>query len=209
MSEVDKSVSLNIAILPDEAIRQRAIRFSQQISAAVPVGFILNETNLFPHITIYQAHFPVRNIPLLKEKLREITLKTQPFEIRLEKLSISYETFIFWSCIKTPHLQQLHNQTVAIANPLREGLVLPHLARVPAISPEDEKDKKKYGSLLIGPRFTPHLTLTRVTNPADAQKALDIIQNPLASFRPTAIVLAYLGDHGTVNGIISTYPLAA
>ncbi len=203
------TVSLNIATLPDKKVQEKAIQLSTKIAKQFPTEFILNTTNFLPHITVYQAHFPVKNIDKIKSTLREALGKLRPVKISLDDFSVSHKTFLFWNCRRTEELTTTQRQIIEKLNPLREGLVLPHLANVEGISEEDALDISNYGSLLIGPRYKPHITITRLRKAIDGEQALQVLksENTKDSFTSNSLVLAYLGNHGTVNGVIRSFAL--
>ncbi len=204
------AVSLNIAILPDATVRNQAIILSEHITKKIATHFTLNTNTLLPHVTIYQARFPKQNLKKVVQKAKEIARLVQPFTIELNLLSVEYETFFFWHCKKIDQLLKLHKDIVDATNKLREGLVLSHLAGVTGLSEEDRKDIQMYGALLIGPRYRPHITLTRLLNSTDSEKALHIIgKKKKMQFLVKNVIVGYLGDHGTVNGIVETIPLGA
>lgn len=200
--------SLNIAILPDRKTQQQAILLSQKISDSYPTFFTLNETTLLPHITVYQAHFPQENIGKVNQAVEKVLRDYNSFVLNLQGVSVSHETFIFWDCAKIQILESLQKDVIESVNMLRNGLVLPHLKNVTGLSREDNEDIKQYGALLIGPRYRPHITLTRIKNSSDAKAALGVLTAQQSSrVQVSGIVTAYLGDHGTVNGVIKHIPL--
>lgn len=203
------SVSLNIAILPDKKVQENAIVLSSKIAQQFQTEFVLNTTNLLPHITVYQAHFPSKNIEKIKNLLVKETNLLKPIKINLDIFSISYETFLFWNCVRTRELIEYQKFTIEKLNDLREGLILPHIKNVQGISLEDQQDIDQYGSLLIGPRYKPHITITRLQNTVDGREALQVLKSESAndSFTTNSLVLAYLGNHGTVNGMIDAFNL--
>lgn len=196
-------ISLNIAILPDSERRNKAIELSKKLASKVPSYFVLDGEHFHPHFTVYQAHYPVRNLEKLKIALYEIARRLKDLEITMTDFKVSHETFVFWSCLKTEDLISAQKEAIGIANPLREGLILPQLKDGRVESEGDKEDIRNYGSLLIGPRYEPHITITRIKNPKDSDKVLEILgEAKRETFRPESLVLAYLGDHGTVTKII-------
>lgn len=201
-----KATTLNIAILPSDEITAQAIEMSKKIADKVGSRFILNSHTLFPHITIYQAQYPNKNINILKSIVKKLCLEQQLFEIQLDMISISHETFLFWNCEKTLTLQNLQKKAVDLANPLRNGLIPTSLADVTGLSEGDKYDLKTFGALLIGPRYMPHITITRLKNEEDAKKAIKILAGSKKfSFKPNGLILGYLGEHGVVTGIIKKF----
>ena len=206
MSTQEQSTSLNIAILASGEVADQAIQMSQQVEGSFPVEFVLDREKFMPHVTVYQAHFPVKNIDLIKRALRSLTAKTNPFKMILGDLTISLDTFLWWNCSGNGKLKEFHNAVVKKTNLLREGLVLPHLSTVTGMTQEDKVDMQQFGALKIGPRFSPHVTITRLSSPQDANSAV----KSLGLYRRTTldvneIILGYLGPNGTVNGVIETF----
>ncbi len=207
MSKLEQSASLNIAILADEQIAGQAIDLSRQLAGSYPTQFVLDQERFFPHITVYQAHFPLKNIPLIEKVLSEVTSQTNPFDIVMGEFSVRFDTFLFWLSQKSKDLQALHEQIVESTNYLRENLILPHLADVTGMSEADRSDMKNYGALGIGPRYAPHMTITRLSNNKDISNVLAQVERRRAIFRVNELILGNLGDHGTVNGVINTFTL--
>lgn len=207
MSKKSQSaISLNIAIIPDGQTTNQAIELSQKVSLQIETEFVLNQNNLLPHITVYQAHFPVKNLEKIKTAVRSITSKTKPFTVSVNNFSISHETFLFWNCVKTDSFVYLQKEIIAKINHLRNGLILPILSKITGLSEADKEDINRYGSLLIDPRYQPHITITRLGNPKDSKKALEILGSRLkADFIVNRLIVGYLGDHGTVIGVIEEF----
>ena len=201
-----KVVTLNIAILPSDEVAVQAIAMSKKIAEEVGSRFILNFDNLIPHITVYQAQYPSRNIDNLRSIARNLSLKQELFEIRLDVITVSYGTFLSWNCERTRILQNLQSEAVELANPLREGLIPQSLTDVKNLSGGDQYDVKMFGALLVGPRYTPHITITRLNKETDAQKAIEVLSgSENLSFKPKGLILGYLGEHGTVTGIVENF----
>lgn len=199
------STTLNIAILPSDNITFEAIKMSKKVANELESEFTLDQNKFIPHITIYQAQYPNKNINLLKRLVQDLSSKDS-FEISLNVLTISHETFLFWECEKTDTLRELQTRAVKIANPLREGLIPAQLAHVTGLTEGDRYDAKTFGALLIGPRYEPHITITRLKRKEDAEKAIRILgSSRKLSFKPKALILGYLGEHGTVTGIVESF----
>lgn len=202
-----KTATLNIAILPSDEVAAQAIAMSRKIAEEVGSRFILNSDNLIPHITVYQAQYPDKNISKVKEITRNLSLEQELFEMKLNVITVVYGTFLFWNCEKSLILQNLQKKAVKLANPLREGLIPTSLADVRNLSEGDRYDVKTFGALLIGPRYEPHITITRLKRKEDAEKAIRILGSSKKnlSFKPKALILGYLGQHGTVTGIAESF----
>ena len=196
---------LNVAILPSDEIIAQAIAVSRRIGEEVSSEFTLNSVNLIPHITIYQAQYPNKNIDKLKSITETLSSGQELFEITLDAITVSHETFLFWNCKKSLILQNLQRKAVELANPLREGLIPSSLADVGGLSEGDRYDVKHFGALLIGSMYEPHITITRLKRKEDAEKTIKRVLQKKLSFRQKALILGYLGAHGTVTGIVENF----
>lgn len=206
--ENEPAIQINIAILPDEIVRDEAIRLSEVLKNFLDVHFVLNPKNLMPHITISQARYPEKNLGNVIDVVRRQATSISPFDVQLLKFDLFFNQFIFWNAERTRDLVDFHQQIVDATNSLREGRVIEHVATMTDLSPEDESDRTKYGALLIGPRYKPHVTLTRLKQPASLGDVVRILgsEKP-ATFNIQKVIVGYLGNHGTVNGVIEEIPL--
>ena len=143
-----QTATLNIAILPSDEVIAQAIAMSERIAKEVGSRFILNLSTLIPHITIYQAQYPSKNIEMVKNIARSLALEQELFEIDLNVITVSHGTFLFWSCERTKILQSLQVKTVERANPVRRGLIPKSLADVKNLSEGDRYDIKHYGAFV-------------------------------------------------------------
>ncbi|HEV2339743.1 MAG TPA: 2'-5' RNA ligase family protein [Patescibacteria group bacterium] len=203
-----QTVQLNIAIIPDTSIQEKAIVMSEQLMRTFATQFVLNTQNLIPHITISQARYPQKNIGKVIDIVRNEIAEMKPFPIHLDQCDLVLGEFVFWNARRLTNLVDFHQQIVQKTNSLREGLVIEHVAVMQNLSPEDRKEREQYGALLIGSRYTPHITVTRLKQPtaiADIRKVLG--ENTQAEFAVSKIIVGYLGNHGTVTGVIEELPI--
>lgn len=198
---------LNIVILPDKKIKNLAIQFSKKLADKFPVEFILAKNDYLPHITLYQAEFPEKNIEKIKLTIKDICKKNFSFKINLLGFS-NFEKFIFWN-IKSGLINKLHQQVVGKLNPLRQGLIMNNLLSVNKnLYTGVKEDIKKYGSLLIGKNYLPHLTITCLRNKSYIKKALQELKNNNSLvFTVNKIHIGLLDKFGTVRKIIFTEDL--
>ena len=206
--EAESAVQLNIAIIPDLRIQEEALRLSELLSRNFDTHFVLNNQNLIPHVTISQARYPERNLGRVIDIVKAGTTKFKPFKVNLNTFDVRYGQFVFWNAERTPNLVAFHQQVVNVTNPLREGLVIEHVAAMEGLTPEDVSDRENYGALLIGPRYQPHITLTRLKQTTLVEEITRFIgKGKQDQFDVKKIIVGYLGNHGTVNGIIEEIPL--
>lgn len=206
--ETESAVQLNIAIIPDPRIREEALRLSELLCRNFDAHFVLNTENLIPHITISQARYPERNLEKVIDIVKENTANLKPFKVNLDTFDVRYGQFVFWNAKRTSSLVGFHQQVVDSTNPLREGLVIEHVAAMEGLSSEDISDRERYGALLIGSRYQPHVTLTRLRQTTPVEEIVRYIgKGKQDQFSVEKIIVGYLGNHGVVNGIIEEIPL--
>ena len=205
--EIEPVTPLNIVLLPDEETSKAAIELSTSIVGVVETYFKLDTKNKRTHLTLYQSPFPDRNIPVLLDTLKAISERTDQLEISLQKLTVEFGTFVFWTANTTPELANLHKTVVTQTNSLREGHIPAHLASVP-LEPADAEDVQNYGLPMVLGRYWPHLTLTRIKNPEEAEKVSHAVgEEKLATFKVKSISICKLGDNGTISDTLAGFPL--
>lgn len=205
--ELEPSTALNVVLLPDEAVSTHAIELSRRTAEIVPVEFTLNTSNFKPHITLYQGYYPDRNLGKLKDELARFSKSQEPVRVSLQGSEVVIGTFIFWSAAKAPEIRGLHEGILEIGNVLRDGQIPPNVQALTDLSEEDLAMIAQTGGILNRHRHNPHITITRVQNPDDAQHALSIVQSaPPMEFQARSITLAHLGPHGTISEIVEEFP---
>lgn len=197
---------LNIVLIPDNNVRDLAIHMSNKLASKFPSEFILSKENNLPHITLYQAEFPEKNIEKIKFIITQICEKNSFFKINLSKFS-HLGKFIFWD-VDSRKINELHRIMVKKLNPLRDGLIMKSLISANNLYSGAKEDIEKYGSLLIGKNYLPHLTITCLKKNNDIVKALqELKKNESSTFTVEKIHIGLLGRFGTVNKIIFTADL--
>lgn len=198
-----ESVTLNIILLPDEQTRNKAIELSRNLSNKVPTYFSLNPQNPLPHMTIYQALFPSKNQEKVKDIIKKITSQYEPLEIAMDQFVANVvNEFVWWNSLKTDSFENIQNEIIRETNPLREGLIAEGL-KTYKVTPEQKDQIEKYGAILTHP----HITITRLKDAKYGQRTLEILGHPQKlQFKAESIALGYLGEHGTVTGIIESFP---
>jgi len=203
------SISISIAILPDEKTAQMAIALSQKLARAIPTKFVLNGKDLIPHFTIYQAEFPVDNVEKLENAVSEIMSNYKSFELKLDLFSATKQGNIWWNVINDSEMKTLQNLVIEKCNPLREGLILPLYKTYKHIDSDQRKEIENYGSLWVVERYHPHISISKIGNEYLSQTLELMGKAESASFTASKIIIGKLGDYGTVTEIIKTFNLAS
>lgn len=83
----DEFATRNIVLLFDESLNEEFIKLSNQINQVASSKVVLNMENMIPHLTIYGAKFPRKNLKMLEERLSSLAKKDKAirFEIYFKK----------------------------------------------------------------------------------------------------------------------------
>lgn len=207
--ERDDATTLNVVVLPSEAVSDTARRLSEGLAKQFPTEFTLNSTTFRPHITLYQGYFPNGNIDALTASLQEIAEDCKKFVLGMGEFYVSPGRFVWWNTEKSSYIYGLHETILNAANPLREGLIAPATQQqLEELGERERENVIKTGLIYSGELYVPHVTLTRLTKASDmipAHQALG--EREEGSFTIDKIVLAKMGDHGTISDTLSEFAI--
>lgn len=202
------SVSLNIALLPDKSVRLKAIELSKKLNENLPTNFVLNESDLIPHLTIYQAHYPTKNIEKIEKEVQEMLQDVKPFQMKMRGFWSTPQGNIWWNSEEKEPMASLQKNAIERCNKLREEQIIPGIEKLTNLGEEYANEINNYGSLWLMERYTPHISLTAV-EPENIEKTLEFLgDGEPAEFMANEVILGYLGKYGTVTGIIRRYNLS-
>ncbi|HBB76445.1 MAG: hypothetical protein A2186_04405 [Candidatus Levybacteria bacterium RIFOXYA1_FULL_41_10] len=205
---MDSAISINIAILPPKDVRDKAVDLSRKLAQQISTEFALEDGKFYPHITIYQATYPKKNFEKILRRVSDFAKHLSKFEVKQEKVRAN-NGFVSWDSQKDPYLFDLQKRIIAWANPLREDLIPPFLKNLDWGLKKDKDDVRNFGSMFIGPRYRPHITITRAKTPEDSLIAEEMLENtPELNFLANKIIIGNVGDHGTVNEILEEFNLS-
>lgn len=198
-----ESKSFNIVIYPPADISRKAINISKKLKKGGGL-FILDHKNYFPHITLYMAEFPIKNVPKIKKLLNEFTTETKPFQINSLKYRQDKDGYIDINYSKSKNIDKLQKKIITILNPLRDGLIRPKdEARMNEYNKAQQCNIKRYGYRSIGVNFFPHLTLTKLEK--FNKSIFTNIDKQNFSFKVDKIGFFYLDDYGTCHKLIEIF----
>ena len=201
-------ITRNIILLPPPQVMQQAISWSKRIASDYKTNFILDAKKFYPHITLYQAALPDKNLPIVEEKLVTLVKQMKPFSVHADDFS-TLVGFVFLTFVKSEALLSAHEQIVKICNPLREGENIPAEVQNltdPTVPEFIKQSIRTYGSALAMEAYVPHITLSRLQNLSDAEKARAKLEKAEISFDVHSIHVANIGPDGTVNEMYREFP---
>lgn len=212
-----KSEAYNIIIRPSSGVENITIEMNKSLRASSDCFFALGP-NTYPHVTLFQAQFPVRNLDAIKESVRKIAESNRPFVIQMGDVvhhsDYGLNGFVFWNCAegKDSQLALLQKQVLRDTNKLREGLLLPSIAAMDQskLTEEQRSVINEYGS--SPPMIMPyesgpvpfHITIGRIKDSKLETKAID---KKTVTFIVDKISIGRLGEHGIVTEILDEFDL--
>lgn len=199
-----ETINLNVILLPPKEISQKAIRLSKEITKEFKAFFVLNN-NCVPHISLYHAAYPARNLSKIKDAITSIVNNISAFPVELTTVFWQKKGWLDFQATKSESLVNLHDLVVKNLNYLREGRIMDsdkkNFDSYPA---EEQKSLKLYGYLHSKKLFRPHLTITKLKKD-NADQAADKIKGENLSFTANTIALSKLGDYGTCINILEKW----
>lgn len=198
-------VELNIVVLPDAKTRDSAIETSRGLAQRTRTDFILDGRTRHPHMTLYQARFPERNVEKVAAAVRMIAEKNSPFDVSLSKFS-SHEGMVWWNSDATSEVVHLHKSVIYQTNPLREDLTLSAF-KGRKLDMEQTYNLQNYGYTLVNGLFQPHITVSHISGASDAARTVASMNPRVARFVASRLALGRLGEFGTLTEVIGEFPL--
>lgn len=201
-NESVESVDLGVAIgLEGEALGE-SYRLAGIIAEKVSTEFVLGDTAV-PHITLFQGRFPLSTLNAINSLFKELSLEDFSELSMEEKLFIRPNGNIFWNVKPDESLAGFYLFLTDSMMPLTDGLVMEQFQKIlndPNASDNDKEYIRKYGTVLSGNRFLPHVTIGRLKNYSDASLLDDVTIKPM-SFLPRHLILGELGQYGEVKNV--------
>ena len=200
------AIDLNVVLFPDEKTRQTVIKWSNDLSQKFDTYFILDGINFNPHITLYQARYPIKNQEELMKRIERFVKNSRPFTVTMKGFS-DHWGFIFADVEVSPQLRTIHDSVVDSLNELREGEIASTVKGLTDLTKEQKDAVDKYGYIFAKDTFTvPHITLTRLKDPKQKDAALRSLEalSPF-SFVARTIAIAPTAEHGTCPQPIKTF----
>jgi 2'-5' RNA ligase len=204
-----ESCSVNVVAIPSKEA-QTAARNLGRLLDGFDNYYTLSESKYIPHATIYQAQYPKKNIDNLRKTIGALCAESKPFEAVTSDY-LDHHGYIWWNIEKSPEFVSVHKSVLENLNPIREGLILPHLTPSGYVTSEkftkeEAYNVKKYGTVIVDKLFNPHFTLAKLKGfEGNIDEVLGVPRK--FSFNVSELSIGEMGNHGTLLKIIDNYPL--
>ena len=204
---MESSINLGIAVLAEGQVAKEAVRLGRLIADSVET--VMGGGHPSPYITLVQGKFPRRNLGRIRDAFRHGVSSQLNFLLSSE-LCLHPNGDVFWVAIKSPALQGQHEVFSRCFCPLAEGMLLEEsqvLDSNPNLSPGNRRILSKYGMLLAGPNFFPHIILARVKRPEYWREVVQSLKATDMSFRTSKFILGKINQYGQMVETIDTKTL--
>jgi hypothetical protein len=213
-------IDLNIALVPDSALAAELIatstKFADHYRAIVRLGDASARLSLAPHLTLYQVPVPLASLDDLDAGLRRIARSARPLILNCAGLAYNADEASLEAQTESPvELARLQDDVIALANPMRGGVLLERDPAGNAVSAAWETPGVLGGNIRetgygeVGELFRPHDTLnwfeagTRV----DESAMENMVNTSALSGSYPALALFTLGPYGTCPQLLGRYEL--
>lgn len=192
--EIPKNkIDIGIAFLLDKEVINKSFEIAEKLKNS-DLEFIFSITEERPpHISLFQGSVFDNDLKKVKEEVDglENELK-EGLEMQMEsKLFLNERNGnVFWNVKKNDQLQKIHEALLEKTAPITDGKVMAQFEKILANpeTPEETKEQlKKYGAMLAGPNFLPHITIGRIKTEEipmeEIKKIIETMDIPEMSFK--------------------------
>lgn len=169
--------------------------------------YILDPIKFPPHVTVWIAYVPTKNLPHIRHEAREVISKFASFNIRITSKHVNDGGYVTIKVYKSKVLQELHNMLLRKLNKWREGYLHPKYTQNLNSYPQEQRESlKRYGTRFAGVLFEPHITVAVIETKhlSEARKILPYIRE---SYQARDLVLFRQVEKGESIEILDRFPL--
>jgi 2'-5' RNA ligase len=165
---------------------------------------------LHPHITIYQPEYPISSFDEVIDTANEVVNKITKTKFVFKKID-RYQSSLWIVFELTRQIKDIHELVVKKFNPLRKEhqrkKFQPGSTFYSKLSPEQQKNCRKYGHPSVISAYSPHITIIRLQNKSLAKKELPNLMWEISQFVVGKIAVYKEGKHGTCKELVKEFPL--
>lgn len=192
-AEKEKKIDFGVAFLLEKEVSDKSIETVEKIKGlGFDLVFGIDEKHP-PHISLLQGAVFENDLDKIKNDTKELEgLLDAGLEILMEgKLYFNRRNGnIFWLSQKEEKIQNIHDLLREKAASITGGKVMDQFEKVlkdPAVPEETKANIRKYGAVLAGPNFLPHITIGRIKmeglSVEDVEEKLQSINLPEIRFK--------------------------
>lgn len=203
--ETNASLPIDIVLLPSDELALKAVAASASLQQFGALFELNAKTGPFPHASLYMTQLKIDDLDKAKEILADIATKTSAFDLKATRY-FQEERYIDPEYERTEELANLQMTVVNAINPIRDGMRVKDIARLPETTGIVRENLEKYGYRGVGELFRPHMTLARFAE----SKEIDVSVLPdidELSGQFVKLGLFEMGDNGTCVRMLAEFNL--
>lgn len=191
-------VTIDIVLLPDESMADRAIEVSELLSLKFNEKILLNKERCLPHISLAMGAIDESDLPEVSKILQEIASDLRAFELTADSYrgskNSSGEVVSEFTVENTTELQSLHEMVMTKLKPFLTYDVSVDMAFSPPVVEEITLSWiKNYAEESSFENFRPHITV--------GFGKVDKVNTPV-SFSVSTLALCHLGNYCTCRKVL-------
>ena len=151
-------IGMGIDIAPSDSIFSQLTKLNSQLNQEF--GSLYNLELIPPHINLYDLDIPEGNLEKADVVLKEVVRKSNPFPIKLSKISFFEHGSIFVTCEPNELLKTLEREIVEAISPFKGTCRTEEYWQPWRQYTEQQKIyREQYGNPHVLDAFTPHITI--------------------------------------------------
>ena len=195
------------ALVPLQLAKQLSI-LSQDFSLKFKSWFVLDTIKFPPHVTIWIAYVPTKNLPQICNESRRAIAQFPHFNIHINEEHVEKEGFVSLKIYKTKEITELHQSLLRQLNKWREGyLDQKYVQNFNNYPKEQQENLKQFGTRFAGKLFNPHVTIAMV-NPEFVEEVKRIMPKINSSFEVCELILFKQVESGKSIEILERFPIS-
>lgn len=206
MNELTPGIDLNVILLPGDTTSKRLIGLSEQVAKQVHVKYKLDGNDRPPHLSLYSAAYPLHNLDKISLVMEQLSVLAKGVEVELSGYSV-FSGYLFYDALRSRRLMSLHESVVDALNPLREGLISDDQKGLFGLTKQQKAAISEYGYVSVKDTFMPHVTLARLSDPNQAEQAINVLPGGGLTFTPKSLSLVPFDLEDRLKKPVATYRL--
>ena len=143
--------------------------------------YVLDELAFPPHMTLWIAYVPSKNLGEMIRALSEVARRTNAFTISYLDPKIDESGYALVPAVLNDTLRELHLTLLRTLNPFREGYIPEkYLSKIETYPPDQRQSIRMFGTRFAGDLYNPHVSIGFVP-PGDKVTAQKYLPNTFSS----------------------------
>ena len=176
-------MKLHFTILPPSKMSQWSVRLAKRLTTKYECWFVVNNKNLYPHVTLFSAQVPKKQFASLSDSLENLAARFSALDLQIVGLSTPRATGGGWMALKIKsnnHLTKFREQVRKLVS----------------------------GKIRFKPYYNPHITLAKYKNPRDERSVRSQTKLPTKKFRAKILAVCVSdAEFSQVYKILKKYEL--